>query len=210
MTDFVSPVFSSMISTCDDSSASVHLADLDIENAFNLSAVFEMIDAFGKDDQHNISLVLDDLLSAEVVLFAKKYGMQSIITTIRTHLFDLATQYPPTGGVFFLVAAHMAEWPLCGRLIASFRTNKHGQGAAGMRKMRRMLDWRGWTPNIMASLERVSKQIAWAVCQAGTEHATFNNVHDSYLGNGINYEGMGQSLVMYMNMWVSLGFRGPS
>jgi hypothetical protein len=199
-----------MISTCDNGSESVHMTDIDIESAFNLEATFEIIAAIDEDDHQNLAITMNHFLTVQVLLFAKKYDMKLVISAIRSYLFDLATQYPPTGGVFFLVAAHMSEWALCGRLIASFGTKRHGPEEANMRKMRKMVDWRGWTPNIMASLERVSRQFAWAVCQAGTKYATFNSVDESYLGNGIDYEGMGRSLAKLMNMWIGLSYGGSS
>lgn len=190
VTNSASSVFSSMISTCNDPFKSVRLTDPDNETASHLEAILEIIAAL---DGNNGTLqsILARFMNEQVVILAEKYDMTLIILTIRSYLFGLAIQYPPAGGGYCLVAAHMSEWTLCGRLVASLGApNQSPRGVL----MRRMLDWRGWTPEIMATLGKVDSKFVRAVCQAGTKHAGEKNGVEF-----IEYQGMGRDLAWLMN-----------
>ena len=190
--DFARPVFSAVISTCGDKADKVQLTDTDIETAFSLEATFGILAAIDENNQHNLVVAMDRLATDRVVRLAEKYDMKLVSEKIRYHLFSIATQYPPSGGHLWLAAAHMSEWALCGRLVASICTGHQGPLAVLTRKM---LDWRGWTPGTVLELGRVSSKFLWSVCQAGAKQHI-----PGATANYINYQGMGEDLAKLMLM----------
>jgi len=181
-----------MISTCGDKVNKVQLTDHEIETAFYLRATFEILAALDEDNHHNLVGAMYRLSTERVVRLADKYDMKLVTDKIRYFLFSLATQYPPSGGHLWLAAAHMSEWALCGRLVASICTGHQGQLAVRTRKM---LDWRGWTPGTMLELASVSTRFSWVVCHAGAKHHIAGAT-----ANYINYQGMGEDLAKLMLM----------
>jgi len=190
--DYARPIFSAMISTCGDKVDSVRLTDHEIETALCLRATFEILAAIDEDNQYNLVVTMNRLSTERVVRLAEKYDMKLLTDKIRYFLFSLATQYPPSGGHLWLAAAHMSEWALCGRLVASICTGHQGQLAVRTRKM---LDWRGWTPVTMLELARVSTRFSWVVCHAGAKHHIAGAT-----ANYINYQGVGEDLAKLMLM----------
>jgi hypothetical protein len=187
-----------MVSACGSASDTLHLTDTEIEKSSHLCKVLEIIVAIDNDDSDTVSNILNEGSFIEVVLFAKKYEMKSVISEIKVFLFSRVTQYPPEGGEFCIEAAHLGEWALCGRLIQ--RLEEFSQDDPGWTMVtRRMLDWRGWMPNDIERLGRVSKRFLWAVCRAGAKNA--RNESDG-LGR-IDYSGMGEDLANLMMMLVS-------
>jgi hypothetical protein len=182
-----------MIATCGNTADSVHLADLETEKACTLWHVFDMIHAT-EDDFYNAPAATYRLgITEEVAMFAKKYDMKFVTASIKNHLFALAAQYPPEGAGYCLVAAHLSEWALCGRLIETIGQDEDGHPTSGEKRMWRMLVWRGWTPEIIEALGKVSLRFVWAVCQAGTRHARSNLAQ-------ISYHDMGEDLAKLMLM----------
>jgi hypothetical protein len=192
VTDHARPVFSAMIATCGDKSETLHLTDHEFESSLNLSSVFEAMAAIDENHQHDTTRAAVRFMTELTVLFAQKYEMKSVLAALKTHLFGLATQYPPSGGQCWLAAAHMSEWALCGRLIASIGTGYQGPLVVHMRKK---LDCKGWTPGTMFELARVSTRFLWAACQAGVKHQI-----PGITANYINYQGMGEDLAKLMLM----------
>jgi hypothetical protein len=194
--EHVRPVFSAMLSTCGDRPDRVQLTDHELENAFNLRATFEILAAIDENNQHNLVVAMNRLSTERVVRLAEKYDMKLVIDKIRYFLFSLATQYPPSGGHLWLAAAHMSEWALCGRLVASICTGHQGQLAVRTRKM---LDWRGWTPVAMLELARVSTRFSWAVCHAGAKHhiagATANYIYYQLMLMSVGFSVLGIELI---------------
>ena len=58
--------------------------------------------------------------------------------------------------------------------------------------MRQVVDWRGWTPEIIRDLSKISERFVWAVCQVGTKHAKLSGY------GGISYANMGPDLAQIM------------
>lgn len=179
-----------MIATCKDTSQCVQLADSHIESARSIGGVLQIIALIEENDQTILHWNIPEYMCPAVVLFAQKYDMKLVLATIKSHLFRLSAEYPPSGAEYFLEAARMSEWALCGRLTASFV-----QDPWQSQEVRKMLDTRGWTPGIMDDLTRVSTRFAWAVCQTGTKHGN--------RGSGLNYisyDSMREDLARLMSM----------
>jgi len=180
-----------MISTCGNTSNTVHLTTHDIEDGFEVETILMFILAIDNSDSDDLADLMYDRLNPHTIIFAKKYEMNLVIAEIKMYLFGLIAQWPPTGGQYFLEAAHLGEWSLCGRLIATL-DNVRPDESDKEKYTRRMLDWRGWTSDIMDEMGRVSAKFSWAVCYAGTHHAGRNK------DKGIYYEGMGGELAKLM------------
>jgi hypothetical protein len=89
------------------------------------------------------------------------------------------------------VAAKLRDWRLCGRLIESLEEIRDSD-ELGIIGMRQIMDWRGWKPKIVGELYSIGTKFTWAVCQAGTNCATFD-------GQGrIDYKAMGEALAILM------------
>jgi hypothetical protein len=187
-----------MVSACGIASDTLQLTDSEIERSYHLRTALEIIATIDKDDSNATRNILNRFLSIQVVLFAKKYDIKSVISAIKVFLFGLATQYPPDGGKHCVEAAHLGEWALCGRLVETLEEWREDE-PNGTMDTRRMLDWRGWTPDIIDMLELVSRRFLWAVSQAGSK-----NVRNRSYGSGrIDYSGMGEDLANLMIMLVS-------
>jgi len=129
-----------------------------------------------------------------LVLFAQKYDIRSVITTITDYLFDLETQSPQAGGQrgqYWLVAAHLSEWALCGRFVASLGKDN----GTRVEYMRKMVNRRKWTSSMETAVESVSIWFAWAVWEASTK-----NGDARYQSERFDYEVMGEDLAKLMLM----------
>jgi hypothetical protein len=181
-----------MLAVCEtpSSPAALRLTDADFET---VEAIDIALSAIGRGDNKDVSIAQSIsegcILDVTAVSFAKKYEMASVLTAIKVYLYDLAVQYTPQGGEYVMVAASLKEWVLCGRLLANLQKASNYKEEV---KMRRMMDWRGWTPKIMEELYSIGTKFTWAVCQAGTKSATSD-------GRGrIDYKAMGEELANLM------------
>jgi len=181
-----------MVATCHNTSDEiVRLTDRALEQSHPLQAVLEIIVAIDRNDSKLFTEYIQDNLCPSIVSLALKYEMKSVVAEIKMFLFSLIAQWPPKGGEFVLEAAQLGEWSLCGRLVASLNIARRDEEYE-VKEMRRMLDWRGWTPDIMDELGRVGARFSWAVCYAGTHHSG-QNKHQR-----ISYESLGQELARLM------------
>lgn len=190
-----------MLTLGGSASDTVTLTDPDFEHVELVRVILEIIDNFESDNEHDFRSVSDDQLSAELVFFAKKYDMKLVIHSIKMCLFGFIAQFPPRGGEHCMIAAHLGEWVLCLRLIESLDEwqgpdlDDEGEYPPVKLHMRKMLDWRGWTPEIMDTLGKVSTRFTWAICQAGTHNTTTR-------ADRIDYKSMGRDLASLMIMWI--------
>jgi hypothetical protein len=171
--------------------ATLRLTDTDFETESAVDIVLSAIRRPDKRDNTIADAVAEGCtLNADAVAFAKKYEMDWVLTAIKIFLYDHAIQYDdPWGGEYVMVAASLNEWVLCGRLLANLQETSDDEDEV---EMRRMMDWRGWTPDIVKELNSIGPNFTWAVCQAGTKCATSN-------GQGrIDYKAMGKELAKLM------------
>jgi hypothetical protein len=160
-----------MVSACNDTSNIVQLSDSDLEISCRLRDAFELIVSIEDDDPKVSDSVVESSCRRETILFAQKYEIKSIISAIKLYLLSLVTRYPPEGGEYFLTAAQMGEWTLCGRLIGALEHRPHDWDSWDFDSFHIMLDWRRWTPSTMDWLGRMGTKFVWAICQAGTKQA---------------------------------------
>jgi len=181
-----------MLATCDKSSshATLNLTNPGIEYAANLTIVLRVIEVVDQPVLFSETLIFNP--SEDVVSFALKYEMKPVLDAVKLEIFSLVTSFPPRGSGFILSAARMKEWNLCGRLVTLLDdpVESYVDSEPGIHShadvnacMRRLFDWRSWTPASMRVLSEISEEFLWALCQTGTKHAQ---------GNGpINYKAMG-------------------
>ena len=183
-----------MLGTCatPDMQPTLHLTDPDFESAVSLNTILYLVKEQADDDPEYWHTIRYDL-NVNMVNFVQKYEMISTLNEIKLYLFKSVSKFPPDGGQHVLVAATLGEWDLCGRLVMSL-DSRHEDGH--MEKdtyIRQVLDWRGWTPEIIRDLSKISDKFLWAVCQVGTKHAKLS-------GYGrISYTDMGPDLARVMN-----------
>jgi len=183
-----------MLETCasPDTQATLHLTDPDIESALPLFDSLMVIKSQAENDHVELYHTFRDGLDMNMVNFAKKYDISSTLDAIKLHLFELASEFPPMGGRHVLVAATLEEWNLCGRLVMGLDAWQGNGWIDCDEHMRQMLDWRGWTPEIIQELSKISEKFLWAVCQVGTKHARAAG------HGGISYAAMGPDLARVM------------
>jgi hypothetical protein len=181
-----------MFETCpeSDTQATIHLSDPDFESADSLCAILAIIKDQAENNPEFHQIISIDL-DINMVNFVKKYE-DSTMNAIKLHLFDLASEFPPDGGRHVLVAATLAEWNLCGRLVIALDGWQGNTWIEESDRMRKVLDWRAWTPEIMRELSQISEKFLWAVCQVGTKHARAVGY------GGISYADMGPDLARIM------------
>ena len=183
-----------MLETCatPDMQPTLRLTDPEFESAVSLSSILPIVKEQAEEDpEHWISI--RDYLDVNMVNFAQKYEMISVLNNIKLYLFKLAAQFPPKGGQHVLEAATLGEWDLCGRLVMSLDSRHEDGHMEEDTYIRQVLDWRGWTPEIIRDLSKISDKFLWAVCQVGTKHAKLS-------GYGrISYTDMGPDLARVMN-----------
>ena len=183
-----------MFETCatPDTQPTLHLTDPDFESAESLSAILCLVKEHA-EDYPEYWHTLRDNLDVNMVHFVRKYEMISCLNMIKLYLFHLASQFPPEGGRHVLVAATLGEWNLCARLVMSLEAWQSYMWMKDDEHMRQVWDWRGWTPEIIRDLSKISDKFLWAVCQVGTKHAKLS-------GYGrISYTDMGPDLARVMN-----------
>jgi len=188
-----------MLATCDKSSshATLNLTDPGVEYAANLTIVLRVIEVVNQPVLFSETLIFNS--SDDMVSFALKYEMKSVLDAVKMEVFNLVTSFPPRGTGFILSAARIKEWNLCGRLVAlldhtierpdesELDNYSHTDNMVNMRKL---FDWRSWTPASMRVLSEISEEFLWAVMQTGTRHTQ---------GDGpVSYKPMGQSLAFVM------------
>jgi hypothetical protein len=95
-------VFKAMLAVCEkpsSSQAELRLTDPDFETANELDVALSAIGCFNKNDNSFAHAIEDGCrLGVNAVIFAKKYEMNSVLTTITLYLYKLVAQYPPAGG----------------------------------------------------------------------------------------------------------------
>jgi len=195
-------VFRDMVTRRDRNVKSVELTE-PFEKAVHIARVLDILDAIKQRHRrpHRLATLLSYCVSRELVFFAQTYEIGLIIATIKDHLFGLAAQNPPTGdqcGQYWLVAAHLSEWALCGRLVASLGKDD----GTRVEYMRKMVNRRKWTPAMRIKVERVSELFAWAVWEASTDNGDAR--HHSERSD---YEGMGEDLAKLMLKYDCLSVR---
>jgi len=173
------------------------------EKAVHIARVLDMLSAIKQHDPHSLrfATVMSYCVSRELVFFAQKYEIELIIATIKDYLFGLAARTPPLGdqcGQYWLVAAHLSEWALCGRLVASLGKDN----GTRVDYMRKMVNRRTWTPAMRIKVERVSELFAWAVWEASTDNGNARHQPERF-----DYEGMGEDLAKLMLKYDSLPVR---
>jgi hypothetical protein len=175
------------------SQGEVRLGDTDFEIATDLERSLLLIGSFAPGLNVEFDRLLETHLRVSFIYFIRKYDMFPIIDSVRLHLFDLAAQFPAVGGNFALEAAALGEWDLFGRLVMTLdEAFVSGGDDVGQQRMRRKLDWRGWTPKIMQELSKINENLPWAVCQIGTKYAGASR------RDTISYKAMGPDLANAM------------
>jgi len=170
----------------------LRLTDPEFESAVSLSSIVPIVKEQAEEDPGHW-ITIRDYLDVNMVNFAQKYEMISTLNNIKLYLFKLAARFPPDGGQHVLVAATLGEWDVCGRLVMSLDGWQWYEYTKKNAYMRQVLDWRGWTPDIIRDLSKISEKFLWAVCLVGTKHAKLS-------GYGrISYTDMGPDLARVMN-----------
>jgi len=189
MTDVSSPVLKTRILALYEMhpQAELRLTDPEIELGANLDKIFRIISQ-QEDNDPKLPQTIRDYLDDKVAFFVNKYDMYSTIDAIKVHLNGLLNETPRTGGRHVFVAAILEDWELCGRLIATLDAWQGDIYIEEDEFMRQMLDWRGWTPEIIRDLSRISTSFLWAVGQVGTKHAGASD------RGGLSYAAMGSDL----------------
>ena len=182
-----------MFETCatPDTQPTLHLTDPEIESAVSLSSILTIVKEQADNDPEYWHTIRDDL-DVNMVNFVLKYEMISTLNIIKIVLFESASRFPPDGGRHVLVAATLREWDLCGRLIMSLDARQRTMWDLDDEHMRQVMDWRGWTPDIIRDLSKISEKFLWAVCLVGTKHAKLSGY------GGISYANMGPDLAQIM------------
>jgi hypothetical protein len=170
----------------------LRFTDPEIELGVNIDKVFRIVKQ-KDDDDPKLPQTIRDYLDDNVAYFFKKYEMTKIIVAIKRHLNELLNESPPSGGRHVLVAAILEDWDLCGRLVMTLDAWQGETFIEEDEYMRQMLDWRGWTPEIIRDLSKISQRFLWAVCQVGTKHA------GASAHGGISYAALGPDLARVMN-----------
>lgn len=184
-----------MLATCKESSSGnpIRLSDTEFETAVTIEGILLVVKSLEGHDDIDLHDVIWIHLDLQLVSFAKKYDMRSILDAMKLHLFGLVTSFPPEGGEFVLVAAALREWDLCGRMIITLDQHLGRNGRDTLEKdMRKMLDWRGWSPDMMREITQIDENLPWAIIQAGTKHAKTSGYAR------ISYAGMGPDLAEIM------------
>jgi hypothetical protein len=171
--------------------AILRFTDPEVELGANLDKIFRIISQ-QEDNDPRLSQTIRDYLDDKVAYFVKMYDMDSTIDAIKVHLNGLLNETPPTGGRHVFVAAILEDWELSGRLIATLDAWQGDIYIEEDEFMRQMLDWRGWTPEIIRDSSKLSTRFLWAVCQVGTKHAGASD------HGGISYAAMGPDLARVM------------
>lgn len=187
-------MFENTLETCKEagSKVEIQLTDPHFESSATLETILWIIRVI--DDRMEVQHGLRDSLDVKMLLLAQKYEMDSIIDATRLYLFELACSFSSEGARFVLVAAMLEEWNVCGRFVMALDVWEGKNWMEEEAHLRRMLDWRGWTPEIMKELSQVSDHFLWAVCQVGTKHARLSGQA------GISYTDMGPDLARAMQM----------
>ena len=182
-----------MFQTCatHDTQPTLHLTDPEIESAVSLSSILSIVKEQADNDPEYWHTIRHDL-DVNMVNFILKYEMIATLNIIKIFLFESASRFPPDGGRHVLVAATLGEWDLCGRLVMSLDAWQGNAWIGAHEHMRQVLDWRGWTPDIIRDLSKISEKFLWAVCQVGTKHAKLSGY------GGISYADMGPDLARIM------------
>ena len=170
----------------------LRLTDPEFESAVSLSSIVPIVKEQAEEDPGHW-ITIRDYLDVNMVNFAQKYEMISTLNNIKLYLFKLAARFPPDGGQHVLVAATLGEWDVCGRLVMSLDGWQGYEYTKKNAYMRQVLDWRGWTPDIIRDLSKISEKFLWAVCLVGTKHAKLSGYCR------ISYTDMGPDLARVMN-----------
>lgn len=171
--------------------AILRFTDPEIELGANLDKI--RIISQQEDNDPKIPHTIRDYLDDKVAFFVKNYDMYSTIDAIKVHLNGLLNETPPTGGRHVFVAAILEDWELYGRLVATLDAWQGDIYIEEDEFMRQMLDWRGWTPEIIRDLTKISTRFLWAVGQVGTKHARASDQ------GGLSYAAMGSDLARVMS-----------
>ena len=163
-----------MISACHDSSSILHMTDSEFEDAWTLRVILSTIRFIEEQDPSSCGSVLPFRFKKINVSFALKYDMKQVIAAIKLSMYEDIAQYPPKGGKYFLNAALLGEWNLCGRLIGTLEPSVN----LDYMWIRQRLDWRYWTLDIMHEIGQVGSKFVWAVCEAGTKQIVYGKASE--------------------------------
>jgi hypothetical protein len=108
-----------------------------------VKGILEVPGSLEGDDDLDLRESIDHHLDLQLVSFAKKYDMKSILDAIKPHLFGLVISFPPAKVRLVLVAAASGQGGLCRRLVitGNISLNYWSEPSPSL------VDYNAWTMN---------------------------------------------------------------